>query len=333
MNPTIATAGPSDRPVNMTRVDALAAAIGRRETIWTIGKSVLVGGIGFGALCFGASFLLQKARLEVVEVPTVYTDTKVVEVPTVYTDTKVIEVPRIVEVPKLVERTVEAPKAEPKIAEANPAGQPKAPEVCDGAYCQPVSPPTASGKDWLGRCEKFGNGAEYCTYLLAHYPPSVTGDGPARWLQPLPKPARPLAKAPVTKPAPTTETRPWNALTGKKFVGRITDIVNGAVCYDHDTIEAHCTHLIVTDATGHAVLDHDGQMVVSTTEDLAPMRIWIGYDAYRAERPEDPAHLSDFWVADQHGALIKFETSPKQPTADNESKAVPSSGPNWGPRT
>jgi clan AA aspartic protease (TIGR02281 family) len=73
----------------------------RRALIWTIAKSAFWGGIGLGALCIGASFLLQ---------PKVIETTKIVEVPKVIETTKVVEVPKIIEAPKLVEAS---PKVDP----------------------------------------------------------------------------------------------------------------------------------------------------------------------------------------------------------------------------
>ena len=68
----------------------------RRAMIGTIGKSTLLGGVGLGLLCFGASFLVQP---KIVEVP------KVVEIPEprVIETTKVVETPKIIEITKLVE--------------------------------------------------------------------------------------------------------------------------------------------------------------------------------------------------------------------------------------
>ncbi len=40
------------------------------------------------------------------------------------------------------------------------------------------------------------------------------------------------------------------------------------------------------------------------------MRKWIGYSAYSAASPTDPAHLANFWVAN-NGTLVKFETEPR----------------------
>ena len=68
----------------------------RRAMIWTIGKSTLLGGVGLGLLCFGASFLIQPRIVETI---------KVVEIPEprVIETTKVVETPKVIETTKLVE--------------------------------------------------------------------------------------------------------------------------------------------------------------------------------------------------------------------------------------
>jgi hypothetical protein len=95
----ILSAGPSDMPVDMTRVDRMTATIQRRHTIWTRGKSVALAALGIGAgvglACFGASFLIQP---KIVKVP------ELIEVPTVYETTKVVEKPVIIEKPVIVEK-------------------------------------------------------------------------------------------------------------------------------------------------------------------------------------------------------------------------------------
>ena len=90
----------------------------RRAMIWTIGKSTLLGGVGLGLLCFGASFLVQP---KIVEVP------KVVEIPEprVIETTKVVETPKIIETTKLVEgpaKVIDGPK---EIATTPPVQPPK----------------------------------------------------------------------------------------------------------------------------------------------------------------------------------------------------------------
>ena len=78
----------------------------------------------------------------------------------------------------------------------------------------------------------------------------------------------------------------------------------------HTTDTHHCTHLVKVDANGKAKINPDGSPVFSTDRDLSPMVKWIGYSVYRADRPADPEHLADYWVAD-NGQLIKFESAPK----------------------
>ena len=112
----ILSAGPSDMPVDMTRVDRMTATIQRRHTIWTRGKSVALAAFGIGAgvglTCFGASFLIQP---KIIKVP------ELIEVPTVYETTRLIEVPKIVYVPKIIAdgKLIDPPKPTP--APAAPA--------------------------------------------------------------------------------------------------------------------------------------------------------------------------------------------------------------------
>ena len=84
----------------------------RRAMVWTAGKSILIGGLGIGALLFGASFLVQP---KIIKVP------ELIEVPTVYETTRLIEVPKIVEVPKIIAggKLIDPPKPTP--APAAPA--------------------------------------------------------------------------------------------------------------------------------------------------------------------------------------------------------------------
>jgi hypothetical protein len=203
-----------------------------RAMIWTIGKSTLLGGVGLGLLCFGASFLVQP---KIVEVP------KVVEIP----EPRVIETTKVVETPKVIETT--------KLVEG-PA------KVIDGPKEVEMTPP----------------------------------------VQP-PKPATPT-------PNPGTETHAWNELTDKHYMGVITDVYVDRVCYDHRS--DNCTHWVVVGSDGRAVFDANGQYILDDKSSLLPMRKWIGYSAYSAARPTDPAHLADFWVAN-NGTLVKYETEPR----------------------
>jgi hypothetical protein len=204
----------------------------RRAMIWTIGKSTLLGGVGLGVLCFGASFLIQ---------PKIVETTKVVEIP----EPRVIETTRVVETPKVIETT--------KLVEG-PA------RVIDGPKEVVTAPP----------------------------------------VQP-PKPATPT-------PNPGTETHAWNELTNKRYMGIVTDVYVDRVCYDHNPTQ--CTRVARTDANGRAVLNANGQSVIDDRISLLPMRKWIGYSAYSAALPQDPAHLSDYWVAN-NGTLVKFEQEPR----------------------
>jgi clan AA aspartic protease (TIGR02281 family) len=235
-NQAILSAGPSDMPVDMSRVDRMTATIQRRHTIWTRGKSVALAAFGIGAgvglACFGASFLIQP---KIIKVP------ELIEVPTVYETTKVVEKPIIVEKQVVVHDAPSKPLEAPPAPKVDPA---------------PKAPP----------------------------PPPV--------------------------PAPTTETHPWDKLADKQYVGIVTDVVDGAVCVDHDTQPHHCIQNVEVDEHGHAKLDADGNNVPATDVDLSPMVKWIGYSVYKANKPADPKHLADYWVAD-HGTLIKFESAPK----------------------
>jgi clan AA aspartic protease (TIGR02281 family) len=126
---------------NMTHVDAAIAGQRRRAMIWTVGKSTFWGGLGLGALAFGAlfgaSFLLEP---KIIKVP------ELIEVPTVYETTKLIEVPKIVEVPKMV------------------AGG----KLFDPPKPQPPTPPPAKVADappqdgFIAQCERLGYTAQEC---------------------------------------------------------------------------------------------------------------------------------------------------------------------------
>jgi hypothetical protein len=293
-----------------------------------IGAAVLWGGVGIGALCFGASFLLQ---------------------PKVIETTKVVEVPKVIEVPKIIEKEVPAtvakketpkakiPKAETPKVEAAPTAKV---DPCDGVHVaaqvssadatyhcnvvldppppaprtplpkpqveqSPALPKDVGLDDYFARCEKLGHTKDYCIHIFDHDPAH------------LPPPASTVVResSPTPQPAPAPEYRPWNTLIDKHYVGIITGVTEDDVCFDHST--TNCTHVVVTDANGHAVLDTDGNTIAKKDVSMLPMRKWIGYSAYNAARPEDPSHLSDFWVAN-NGVLTKFVWVPKDPQASAE---------------
>jgi clan AA aspartic protease (TIGR02281 family) len=116
---------------------------------------------------------------------------------------------------------------------------------------------------------------------------------------------------PPPQPAPTTETHPWDQLADKQYVGIITDVIDGTVCYNHQTTD--CTHALKVGADGHVVVDSKGNSVRDPDVDFSPMVKWIGYSTYRAHRPGEPLDASDSWVAD-HGELIHFESARKGKT-------------------
>jgi len=274
----------------------------KRAMLWTVAKSVLLGGVGIGALCFGASFLLQ---------PRIIETEKVVEVP------KVLEVPKMIEVPaKVAEKEKESQKEKevPKV---------EAPS------------PTPGLDDSLARCERLGHTEAYCTNHALDgelLPPEKVAKAPVA-PTPAPTPLGPpkaydpcfsattgshcKVETPPPAVAPAPESHPWDAMVDKRYTGIITDVIGNRVCYDHDTDFRHCTQIVVTDANGHAVLDRDGNMIGDDTQDFEPMRKWIGYSAYSAAVATDPAHLSNFWVAN-NGVLIKFEMEPSGKQASRE---------------
>jgi gag-polyprotein putative aspartyl protease len=134
-NQAILSAGPSDMPVDMTRVDRMTATIQRRHTVWTRGKSVALAALGIGAgvglACFGASFLIQP---KIIKVP------ELIEVPTVYETTKVVEKPIIVEKQVVVHDAPSMPPEAPPAPKVDPA--PKAPPP------PPVPAPTTETHPW-----------------------------------------------------------------------------------------------------------------------------------------------------------------------------------------
>jgi hypothetical protein len=93
--------------------------IRRRAMIWTIGKSTLLGGVGLGLLCFGASFLIQ---------PKIVETTKVVEIPEprVIETTKVVETPKVIETTKLVEGPAKVIGGPKEVVTPQPVQPPKA---------------------------------------------------------------------------------------------------------------------------------------------------------------------------------------------------------------
>jgi clan AA aspartic protease (TIGR02281 family) len=213
--------------VDTSHVDAALASARRNEEtarrramVLTWAKAVFWGGVGIGAVCLGASFLIQ---------PKVIETTKVVEVP------KVIETTKVVEVPKII-------------------------EVTAGAKVEP--------------------------------PPVKVADAP-----------RP----------PLPVQRKWNQLNDKTFKGILTDIGGDHVCFNHN--QNDCTWVAVMDGNRHAVLTPDGRVVIDHDEDAEPMRKWIGLSVYTAVDPDDPAHLTDYWVAD-NGVLTKFQWDKKHAAYD-----------------
>ena len=223
-----------------------AANARRRAMLWTVAKSVFWGGLGIGALCFGASFLIQP---KIIKVP------ELIEVPTVYETTRVIE------------KEVPAKVTEKEPAKATPFSPMPVPKP------EPPPPPTVSSKGY-DPCFSASTGS-HCK--VAEPPPAV----------------------------PASESRPWNTLVGKCYRGIITDVSDDLVCFDHYNDRDHCMTVLRLRADGKAEVNVDGNPIQDTRYTLMPMRRWIGYSAYSASRPEDPAHLSDFWVAD-NGTLTKF---------------------------
>ena len=329
---------------NAQRADEAAR---RRCLIAISGIATLLGGIGLGALCYGASFLMVKARTELIEVPTVYTETKLIEVPTVYETTKYVVTEKIVEVPAGSKVSARAPNpaelpgkaASPAPLETDPtapkvnAPKPElvpapAPKVAEA----PSKPnPNEALPDFLKRCQKFGYHLTYCNYLFQHYPSLSTGvtepklDAPPNdltahgsawpplvaWCQ-----ARGYGEAVCNdvagKPAtPAPVTRKWDELRDKEYVGRITSVTEDEVCFDRS--DSTCTAPILEDPDrpGHVKLDASGHTMRDKTLSQMPMYKWIGFDAYTASDPQDPQHAAHYWVADGTGKLIAFYSEPR----------------------
>jgi clan AA aspartic protease (TIGR02281 family) len=118
----------------------------------------------------------------------------------------------------------------------------------------------------------------------------------------------PVKSLPPPQPAPSTETHKWDQLADKQYVGIITDVPDGRVCYDHNT--AICTYAVKMDVDGHIVADSNNHAVPDPDIDFSPMVKWIGYSAYKAHRPGEPDDSAIYWVAD-HGMLIRFEAALK----------------------
>jgi clan AA aspartic protease (TIGR02281 family) len=312
---------------NAQRADEAAR---RRRLIAISGIAILLGGIGLGALAYGASFLMVKARTEVIEVPTVYTKTELIEVPTVYETTKYVVTEKLVEVPagsKVSERApnpAESPgkAAPPPVKVAPPPAEAPPVNVAPKGGDAPSPDLTAHGTNWpplVAFCQARGYREEICNDVAgkshAPYDPCFSATSGSHCQVDPPGPV--LGSAPDSAPV----TRPWDTLTDKQYVGIITDVIDGAVCYDHDTLPGDCTHVGLTDGNHHAILDANGKPQVNPYIDLAPMSKWVGFDGYRAAVAEDPSHLSWYWVADGKGNLIKYEQAPK-----GQQASAPSTG-------
>jgi clan AA aspartic protease (TIGR02281 family) len=139
-------------------------------------------------------------------------------------------------------------------------------------------------------------------------PPEAPPTPPAK-IEPTP-PAKVAPPLPPPAPASNTETHPWDKLTDKEYRGTITDANVDHVCYAKSNETPSCVEPVLVDATGHAVLDPEGNDVADRTRDTSPMGKWIGYSVYSAKNPNDPEHLAHYWVAD-NGTLIHFESVPR----------------------
>lgn len=237
----------------------------------------MIGRIGLGALAYGASFLLVKARTELIEVPTVYTETQMIEVPTVYTETRIIKVEVPVEVP-----------TRSKVSQANPTDLP----TKDVSKDRPASPPAKvdPSPNAVDLCEgatgqvTSGGVIVQCdagkVVSARPDPKAWRGDNPASL------PPMKVALPPPPQPAPTTETHPWDQLADKEYRGRVTDANVDHVCFAKLNETPYCVEPVLVDANGHAVLDPEGNDVADKTRDSSPMRKWIGYSVYSADNPK-----------------------------------------------
>jgi clan AA aspartic protease (TIGR02281 family) len=281
----------------------------KRALIWTIGKSVLLSSIGIGALCIGASFLLQPKVIETTKVVIVEKEApaKIAEKETPKAKSPQAETPKVEAAPTAKVDPCDGVHVAAQVSSAdatyhcNVVPDPPPPPALPTPLPKPQveqspAPPKDVGlDDYFARCERLGYTEDYCIHIFDHDPAL------------LPPPAATAVREP--SPTPTPESRPWNTLIDKHYAGTITSVTEDDVCFDHST--TNCTHIVVTDANGHAVLDTDGNTIAKKDVSMLPMRQWIGYSAYSAARPEDPSHLSDFWVAN-NGVLTKFVWVPKE---------------------
>jgi hypothetical protein len=309
----------------------------RRAMIWTVGKSVLWGGVGLGALCIGASFLVPKV--------------------------KVVETTKLVEVPKIVQVTGPQGPAGPQGPQGpiGPSGQtgqigPQGPSGAQGpagpvGSVGPQGPAGAAGP--VGSAGPAGPAGPIGGGLAGGGGGSAVATAPTESVNPCDGVhisaqvtdtngihhycnddaaagggAAGSGGEPATKPtaAKGPETHAWDELENKHYVGIITDVTAQHVCYDHNP--KYCTPLVKVGPDGRAVLGVDGKPVEDPAGTFLPMMAkWIGYSAYSADLPQDPNHLADYWVAD-HGTLVKFQWEPKAPA---EPPAAQADHPDWEP--
>jgi hypothetical protein len=177
---------------NAYRTDEAAR---KRALIWTWGRAALLGGIGIGALCIGASFLIQPKIIERQVV--VHDAPKPIETPRG-------ETPKPVEPPQQVAGN--APKHEPAPTNKTPV-EGRAPETTWGGTplpkprLEPPAPVAAAPKPdgdgdpfykaFVTWCEEYWYRPRLCVRV--------------------PKP--------VETKAPNTEQRPWDALNDQRYFG------------------------------------------------------------------------------------------------------------------
>jgi hypothetical protein len=151
----------------------------KRALIWTIGKSVLLGGIGIGALCIGASFLLQPKVIETTKVIEKEAPAKVAETETPQTKTPKAETPKVEAAPTAKVDPCDGAHIAAQVGSADAAyhcnvvldpPRPAPPTPLPKPHVQQAPPKDVGLDDYVARCEKLGYNEDYCIRIFNHDP-------------------------------------------------------------------------------------------------------------------------------------------------------------------
>jgi clan AA aspartic protease (TIGR02281 family) len=138
-----------------------------------------------------------------------------------------------------------------------------------------------------------------------------------------PKPEVVQAPPPPPKPAePPPIRKPWADLSNKQYLGILTDVIGDHVCLNHNL--GSCIWDALMDGK-LAKLDPEGNPIIDHNIDFEPMHEWIGHSVYSAVDPDDPTHLSDYWVAD-NGEMVRFHNRTRGDGAKSDSVTLDTDG-------